>query len=131
MIVDTSAFIAIALREPGFPMLAAAILNGPAGMSAVSALEARIVLGSERLAVPAATIDALFERTGIQVVEFTVAHSEAAAIAYGRFGKGNHAARLNMGDCASYATAQLAARPLLFVGDDFAQTDVARALTLD
>ena len=47
--------------------------------------------------------------------------------AYRRFGKGHHRAALNFGDCFSYATARLAGRPLLFVGDDFTQTDIDTA----
>jgi len=129
VIVDTSAFVAVALREPGYQALVAAMTERPAAMSAVSALEVRIVLGSDRFALSDSALDVLFERTGIHVIEFTSAHSQAAAVAYQRFGKGNHPARLNMGDCASYATAQLAARPLLFVGHDFAQTDIEAALS--
>ena len=89
MIVDTSAFVAVALREPGFQALVAAMTERPAAMSAVSALEVRIVLGSDRFALSDAALDVLFERTGIHVIEFTSAHSQAAAAAYLRFGKGN------------------------------------------
>lgn len=47
--------------------------------------------------------------------------------AFHRFGKGRHPAALNFGDRLSYATAQLADRPLLFVGEDFGKTDVEAA----
>jgi hypothetical protein len=50
---------------------------------------------------------------------------EIAQSAWLRFGRGFHAARLNFGDCASYALARFSGEPLLFVGDDFRQTDVA------
>jgi ribonuclease VapC len=43
-----------------------------------------------------------------------------------RYGKGRHAAGLNFGDCMAYAVAQAEGAPLLFTGDDFAKTDVAR-----
>jgi ribonuclease VapC len=128
VIVDSSAFVAIALREPGYEALVEMVTQPAAAVSAVSALEVRIVLGSKRVGLSAAAVNAFLERTGIDVVEFTAAHSEAAAVAYRRFGRGNHAARLNFGDCASYATAQLAGQPLLFVGDDFTKTDVEPAL---
>lgn len=60
-------------------------------------------------------------------VAFTEHHSRAAVDAYERFGKGRHAAALNFGDCLTYAVARLAERPLLFVGGDFAKTDLPAA----
>ena len=45
-----------------------------------------------------------------------------------RFGKGRHPARLNFGDCFSYALARSLGEPLLFKGDDFARTDVLPAI---
>lgn len=53
--------------------------------------------------------------------------SELALEAFERYGKGNHAARLNMGDCFSYACAKRLKQPLLFKGDDFSQTDILKA----
>ncbi len=47
-----------------------------------------------------------------------------------RFGRGRHPARLNFGDCLTYAVARLADEPLLFVGDDFSKTDLVPALDL-
>jgi ribonuclease VapC len=63
----------------------------------------------------------------IVVVPFDMAHWEAAAQAFIRYGKGRHPAALNYGDCMTYATAQLAERPLLYIGNDFAQTDIEAA----
>lgn len=56
---------------------------------------------------------------------------ELARGAYGawlKYGRGRHAAGLNFGDCFSYALAKQRAEPLLFKGDDFAQTDIVVAL---
>lgn len=53
--------------------------------------------------------------------------SELALEAFERYGKGNHSARLNMGDCFSYACAKRLKQPLLFKGDDFSQTDILKA----
>lgn len=97
-------------------------------MSAVSRFEARIVLGSKRFSLGAQAFEDLLHGLGVQTLDFTVAHVEVATTAYARFGKGNHPAKLNMGDCASYATAKLAGEPLLYVGDDFVQTDIKSAL---
>ncbi|MCJ7627420.1 MAG: type II toxin-antitoxin system VapC family toxin, partial [Longimicrobiales bacterium] len=60
----------------------------------------------------------------VQELPFGELHWREAADAYRRFGKGRHSAALNFGDCMTYAVAQLAGERLLFVGGDFAQTDV-------
>ncbi len=65
------------------------------------------------------------EEAGVTVIPFTNAHNTAALDAYLRYGKGRHPAALNFGDCMTYATARLAGAPLLCVGEDFAQTDLA------
>jgi ribonuclease VapC len=62
----------------------------------------------------------------IAIVPFGESHYGAAVDAWLRYGKGRHPAALNFGDCLSYAVARLGNEPLLFVGDDFAQTDIAR-----
>jgi len=64
----------------------------------------------------------------IALIPFDAHHSTLAADAFARFGKGRHPARLNYGDCMTYATARLSDRPLLCVGDDFARTDLRLAL---
>ena len=62
-----------------------------------------------------------------EVVPFTLAHFEAAARAFLRFGKGRHPAALNYGDCMAYATARVAQAKLLYTGDDFSNTDITSA----
>ena len=62
----------------------------------------------------------------ITLIPFGESHYGAAVDAWLRYGKGRHPAALNFGDCLSYAVAQLAGEPLLFVGDDFARTDIVR-----
>jgi ribonuclease VapC len=63
----------------------------------------------------------------VLVIPFGEPHWSAAATAFIRFGKGRHPAALNYGDCMTYATARVAERPLLYVGNDFAQTDIEAA----
>ena len=72
-------------------------------------------------------LDAFLETTGIEMAPVTVEHLAAARRAWRRFGKGNHPAGLNFGDCLAYALAETTGEPLLFKGDDFAQTDVVAA----
>ncbi len=129
MIVDTSALVAIAAREVGHEELISVIeASTHTEMSAVTHLELLVVLGSPRFTISDRRVSELLRGLEIHVVSFTPAHAQIAAQAYARFGKGNHAARLNMGDCASYATARISGDSLLYVGKDFAQTDIESAL---
>ena len=65
----------------------------------------------------------------LNVISVDEAFAERAALAYRRWGKGFHPAYLNYGDSFSYALAELYDCPLLFVGHDFAQTDIISALS--
>jgi ribonuclease VapC len=66
---------------------------------------------------------------GIVIVPTDEAQSDAAWNAFKSFGKGRHAAALNLADCFVYALARICEAPLLFVGADFAKTDIRPALT--
>ena len=57
----------------------------------------------------------------------TADHVEIACEVFRRFGRGRHPAGLNIGDTFAYALARATGEPLLFKGDDFARTDIARA----
>ncbi len=63
----------------------------------------------------------------MELVPVTSAQVEAARRAWRRFGRGNHPARLNFGDCFAYGLAEATGEPLLFKGKDFAQTDIEPA----
>jgi len=63
----------------------------------------------------------------VTVVPFGETEWQAAVDAFGRYGRGRHAAALNFGDCLAYASAAAAGDTLLFVGDDFARTDIVPA----
>ena len=69
-------------------------------------------------------MSALLERLKFTVVPVFEADARRAAEAYGLWGKGVHPAALNLGDCFAYALAKAQDCPLLYVGDDFARTDV-------
>src|SRR5262245_29569345 len=73
-------------------------------------------------------LDRLIETSGIKVVPVTTEQANIARKAYQKFGKGNHSARLNLGDCFAYALAKVRSEPLLFKGDDFRLTDVEVAV---
>lgn len=72
-------------------------------------------------------LDHFVEAAGIELIPVTVEHARCAREAWRRFGKGNHPAALNFGDCFAYALAQTTGEALLFKGDDFSRTDVVGA----
>ena len=128
MIIDTSAIVAIVFREPGYE----AVIERLAAASTVAAgaptlAETSIVLSARLKRDARGLVERLLQELGIESVPFSAAHWRAAHDAYLRYGKGRHPARLNVGDCLSYAVAKLAHQPLLFVGGDFTKTDIAAA----
>lgn len=84
-----------------------------------------MVLEGRRGEDAAADLDLFLRRASIEIVAFDGEQLAFARTAFRRFGKGRHKARLNFGDCASYALAQWSGEPLLFKGNDFNATDVA------
>ena len=130
MIVDTSALIAIILGEPDSDQFYEMIGHAARPrMSAANWLEACIVIDGRGRTDLQARLEAFAQTLRIEIVAFTPAHAERARAAYRRFGKGNHPAKLNFGDCLAYALSATSGEPLLFKGDDFTHTDVTPAWT--
>lgn len=128
MILDTSALLAVLLGEPDANRFEKAIATGaPCRMSVASVLEAAIVVESRGGIAAGHELDAFLKNADIELVSVTPEHLEAARQAWRRFGKGNHPARLNFGDCFAYALAADMQEPLLFKGEDFARTDLDAA----
>lgn len=126
--VDSSAVIAILWDEPGAKALRARLAEaGAAAISAGSALELQFVLARIGIAEAWDDVEALFAAYRISVRAFDETQLAIARDAALRFGKGRHKAALNFGDCFAYALARAEDMPLLFVGDDFAKTDVKAA----
>ena len=73
-------------------------------------------------------VDSLIDDIGASVIPFDLAQARVARDAFHRFGRGRHPAALNFGDCLSYAAAKTLGAPLLFKGNDFALTDIKRAV---
>jgi ribonuclease VapC len=127
MILDTSAVVAIVMKEPGYEELVQALTGTTVAIGTATLTETAIVL-SARLGYDARSLLSRFlSEASITVVPFGESHYGAAVDAWLRYGRGKHPASLNFGDCLSYAVARLANEPLLFVGEDFAQTDIAPA----
>jgi len=128
MIVDTSALIAVFFREPGFEDILAKLASADTLAAGTPALSETAIVLTARLGKDAGgLLDRFLREFGIEPIPFGDEHWRAAHDAYQRFGKGRHRARLNFGDCLSYATAALAREPLLCVGDDFGKTDLQLA----
>lgn len=130
MIVDSSVLVAIARREPDFERYVRVLAGAPRRrISAASYVETSIVVEGSRRQHEIEIFDETLEQLGIEIEPFTAAHALAARKAYRRFGRGSgHPARLNFGDCFSYALAKSTGEPLLFQGDDFVHTDIRSAL---
>jgi ribonuclease VapC len=133
VVIDTSAFIA-ALAEADGPAYMEAIESAARPRaSAFTVYEARIVLSSPGSGKPrfrAGTLEtflALLDDLRVEIVPFGPKQVVLAHEAYRRFGKGVHPAALNLADCVAYALARELGEPLLFEGEDFAQTDVEAA----
>ncbi|MDE2666018.1 MAG: type II toxin-antitoxin system VapC family toxin [Acidobacteriota bacterium] len=128
MIVDTSAVLAVLFAEADAEYYARSIIEtSPCRISAANLLEAAIVVESRSGLAAGHELDVFLERAGIELVPVTPQQVEAARRAWRRFGKGNHPAGLNFGDCFAYALADATGEPLLFKGKDFAQTDIEPA----
>ena len=129
MIVDTSALIAILRDEPEAEAFAHAIERSIVRrLSAANFVEAAVVIDGSRDPVASRRFDELVLMAEIRIEPVTEAQARIAREAYRDFGRGSgHQAKLNFGDCFAYALAKITGEPLLFKGDDFAQTDIKSA----
>jgi ribonuclease VapC len=130
MIVDTSAVIAILRNEPEAQVCAVAIESARIRrMSAVSFVEAAAVVDGTRDPVASRRLDDFIKVAKIVIEPVTESQARLAREAYRDFGKGSgHPARLNFGDCFTYALTKSCDEQLLFKGDDFIHTDLTPAL---
>lgn len=125
MILDTSALLAVLFDEPDADRYERAIASATTcRMSVANYLEATMVVESRMGVDGGRQLDDLVETAGIELEPITVAQARAARQAWRRFGKGNHPAGLNFGDCFAYALSEITREPLFYKGDDFALTDV-------
>jgi ribonuclease VapC len=129
MIIDTSAIVAIILGEPERRVFLDLLAGeAPLSLSAVTFHESSVVVaGKKRDRTAVRFVDGLIDQFTIEIVPADMDHSIAAREAYLKFGRGWHAAGLNLADCFSYSLAKTRNEPLLFKGDDFLKTDIAPA----
>ncbi len=127
MVIDTSAIMAIIYGEPE-ELIFIELINDTEEclLSSPSYVEASIVLVTKHGQQGIENLNLLIAALSITIVPFTVEQAQLASEAFLKFGKGRHPAKLNMGDCFSYALAKSTNQPLLFKGNDFIHTDVAK-----
>jgi ribonuclease VapC len=128
MIVDTSAIMAILLDEPERPEFVEKLAR--AFSCQISAgtwieLSAVQVRGNRDYHHALAGLVSQFR---IMIAPVTIEQAKIGHAAYRDYGIGSgHSARLNFGDCFAYALAKATGEPLLYKGEDFAQTDIIAA----
>ena len=129
MVVDTSALVAILLREAEAPVFETALAAAPIRLiSAVTRVELSFVIEGRKGEAGRADLELLLQQGDFEVAAVTPQQAGYAIEAFRRFGKGRHRAGLNIGDCFSYALAKASDQPLLFKGDDFTRTDIRPAV---
>jgi ribonuclease VapC len=129
MVIDTSALIAFLMNEPGVIGIARAIHQANIRLlSAANFLETSIVIESRKGDAGGRDLELLVYRAAIEIVPVDHGQVEIARVAWRCYGRGRHPAKLNFGDCFAYALSKERQLPLLFIGDDFAKTDIERVL---
>ena len=129
MFVDASAMVAILTLEPGHTNFARRLdavsrpVTSPLSLfEAALAIERGQRLGLQRAR---ALVEHFLQRSNVETLPITAETGSLALEGFERYGKGRNPARLNFGDCFAYAMAKQHGVPLLYTGDDFAQTDLA------
>ncbi|MFA6966679.1 type II toxin-antitoxin system VapC family toxin [Bosea sp. (in: a-proteobacteria)] len=128
VVVDSSAIIAVLRDEPDAAVLKS-ILDGSSNSlcSLVTFVESFMVMTGQNVGAPPELHQEFLASLGIALAPLSGAQATTAAEAFLRFGKGRHPAKLNLGDCFSYALAKSLNAPLLYKSGDFSQTDIVSA----
>lgn len=124
--VDSSALIAIASGEPAGLACAEVIESGDELLISAGTLAEVLIVAARRDLTD--ILAEVIRAAELIVLEVDEAAAGRVADAYARWGKGFHPASLNYGDCFAYEVAQRYDCPLLFVGQDFSQTDIKSAV---
>ena len=126
IVVDSSALLAILLDEEAAASCQQALSAGDSLLISAASLTEILIVAARKDVLDA--MQAMLATLQPTIVPLTKSRARAAAEAYRRWGKGFHPAALNFGDCFAYALAREHNAPLLYVGGDFARTDVMPAL---
>ena len=128
IVVDASALVAIALKEPEQTTFTAVLRTADsAWVTPINYVEIGLILRQRKYIDTRLDLDEWLAGYDV-AVDYRSQIAQPALEAYLTFGKGLHPARLNLGDCFAYALAKQLDAPLLYKGDDFAKTDIRSAL---
>jgi ribonuclease VapC len=131
MVIDTSALVAMLNGEPEAERFEAAVEEDRVRlMSTASYVETAIAIEARFGEPGGRELDLWLHRAGVDLVGVDSDQADALRVAYRMYGKGQHRAGLNVGDCFSYALAKVSGQPLLFKGDDFTHTDIRVVLAM-
>ncbi len=125
LMVETSALVAIIVEGPGWRQLAERIAGASAFTTRFNIFEAALAVVREKDLSPSAPHLIVLDAAALLDVEISDYASRAIAYAIAareRFGPGRRG--LNMGDCLSYGAAKERRARRIYVGEDFARTDV-------
>ncbi|MCV9939578.1 type II toxin-antitoxin system VapC family toxin [Boseaceae bacterium BT-24-1] len=132
IVVDSSAIVAILLEEPEARSFLEQLSFSPRNIcSAMSFVECVMVLSTRAPGLSLERFTQSLSDFAIDITPVDPAQASIAAQAFLRFGKGRHPAKLNLGDCFSYALAKSLNAPLLYKGEDFGRTDIVSAVAQD
>ena len=126
MTVDTSALMAIVLHEAEADRCKAALEEEPELLISAGTVAEALIVAARRNLVE--EMNRPIDGLGFEIVSVTPASARRIAAAYARWGRGAHPAGLNFGDCFSYEVAKGRSCSLLYVGEDFAKTDLESAV---
>lgn len=124
--VDTSALMAVILDETPATACSEALKNAPDLVISAATIAEALIVATKRGVLP--EMRDLTDQLGFETVPVSAATALRVGEIYRQWGKGRHPAALNFGDCFSYDVAKIHACPLLFVGNDFRQTDLESVL---
>lgn len=128
IVVDSSAIVAILLEEPEARSFVERLSFSPRNVcSAMSFVECVMVLSTRAPRLSLERFTQSLSDFAIDIAATDPSQASIAAQAFLRFGKGRHPAKLNLGDCFSYALAKSLNAPLLYKGEDFGRTDIVSA----
>ena len=130
MIIDTSAIIAVFQNEDSAASIRDALRTAVVKrIAAPTLVEITAVIEGKRDVRLHYQVKRFLELYEVETVAFTAEHAEIAQRAYRDYGRGSRSpAKLNLGDCFSYALASATNEPLLYTGDDFSHTDIVPAV---
>jgi ribonuclease VapC len=125
MVIDTSCLAAVLFKEPERHMFLQKLEQADSlQISAATMLESGIVIERRLGEIGKGQFEEFYKIFRFRIVPVDAEQVDIALRAWRRYGKGNHPAALNFGDCFSYALAKITGEPLLAKGDDFRQTDI-------